>query len=112
MILPLSFRPEAPLPEQTSTDDARVAVVTGGAGAIGGAIVRALQASGHRTVVIDRDGTISADLGSESSTREAAATVLEQFGRVDVDVVAFLASGGGAVMTGQVLCADAGLILR
>ena len=41
-----------------------MAVVTGGAGAIGGAIVRALQASGHRTVVIDRDGTISADLGS------------------------------------------------
>jgi NAD(P)-dependent dehydrogenase (short-subunit alcohol dehydrogenase family) len=74
------------MPQQTSTDDARVAVVTGGAGAIGGAIVRALQASGHRTVVIDRDGTISADLGSESSTRQAAATVLEQFGRVDVFV--------------------------
>ena len=28
------------------------------------------------------------------------------------EVVAFLASDGGAVMTGQVLCADAGLILR
>jgi NAD(P)-dependent dehydrogenase (short-subunit alcohol dehydrogenase family) len=37
-------------------------------------------------VVIDRDATISADLGSESSTRQAAATVLEQFGRVDVFV--------------------------
>jgi NAD(P)-dependent dehydrogenase (short-subunit alcohol dehydrogenase family) len=30
----------------------RVAVVTGGAGAIGGAIVAALQAGGHRVVVI------------------------------------------------------------
>lgn len=28
------------------------------------------------------------------------------------EVVAFLASDGGAVMTGQVLCADAGVILR
>jgi hypothetical protein len=33
-------------------------------------------------VVIDRDGTISAELGSESSTRQAAATILEQYGRV------------------------------
>ena len=74
------------MPEPMSTDGARVAVVTGGAGAIGGAIVRALQASGHRTVVIDRDSVISADLGSEASTRQAAATVLEQYGRVDVFV--------------------------
>jgi NAD(P)-dependent dehydrogenase (short-subunit alcohol dehydrogenase family) len=74
------------VPEPMSTDGARVAVVTGGAGAIGGTIVRALQASGHRTVVIDRDSAISADLGSEASTRQAAATVLEQYGRVDVFV--------------------------
>ena len=74
------------MPEPMSTDGARVAVVTGGAGAIGGTIVRALQASGHRTVVIDRDSAISADLGSEASTRQAAATVLEQYGRVDVFV--------------------------
>jgi NAD(P)-dependent dehydrogenase (short-subunit alcohol dehydrogenase family) len=74
------------VPEPMSTDGARVAVVTGGAGAIGGTIVRVLQASGHRTVVIDRDSAISADLGSEASTRQAAATVLEQYGRVDVFV--------------------------
>jgi len=67
-------------------DDARVAVVTGGAGAIGRAIARVLQASGHRAVIIDRDSAISADLGSQSSTRQAAATVLEQYGRVDVFV--------------------------
>jgi NAD(P)-dependent dehydrogenase (short-subunit alcohol dehydrogenase family) len=70
----------------TSTGGVRVAVVTGGAGAIGSAIVRALQASGHETVVIDREGTIAADLGSESSTRQAAAAVLERYGRVDVFV--------------------------
>ena len=68
------------MPEPMPTDGARVAVVTGGAGAIGGTIVRALQASGHRTAVIDRDSAISADLGSEASTRQAAATVLEQYG--------------------------------
>src|SRR5580700_10627470 len=42
-----SFTPETPLREPSSTDGARVAVVAGGAGAIGGAIVRALQASGR-----------------------------------------------------------------
>ena len=41
-------------------DPQRIAVVTGGAGAIGGAIVAALQAGGHRVVVIDRDAA-SAD---------------------------------------------------
>ncbi|OZC73593.1 short-chain dehydrogenase [Rhodococcus sp. 06-462-5] len=70
--------------------DRRVAVVTGGAGAIGGAIVAALQNSGHRTVVFDRggdeDGGIAVDLSSESSARDAASRVLEREGRVDVFV--------------------------
>jgi 3-oxoacyl-[acyl-carrier protein] reductase len=60
--------------------------VTGGAGAIGTAITRALQDTGHRTVVLDRDGDISCDLGSEASTRAAAAAVLERYGRCDVFV--------------------------
>ena len=65
-------------------DPQRIAVVTGGAGAIGGAIVAALQAGGHRVVVIDRDAEVSADLGDEASTRRAAAEVLERFDRCDV----------------------------
>ncbi|MTD53193.1 SDR family oxidoreductase [Amycolatopsis sp. RM579] len=62
----------------------RVAVVTGGAGAIGSAIVTALQESGHRTVVLDRAGDIPCDLTSEHSAREAAAAVLARHGRCDV----------------------------
>jgi 3-oxoacyl-[acyl-carrier protein] reductase len=63
----------------------RIAVVTGGAGAIGTAITKALQEAGHRTVVLDRDADIACDLGSEASTR-AAAAVLERYGRCDVFV--------------------------
>src|SRR6266852_3133409 len=58
----------------------RIAVVTGGAGAIGTAITRALHGTGHRTVVLDRDADIACDLGSEASTRAAAAAVLERYG--------------------------------
>lgn len=64
----------------------RIAVVTGGAGAIGTAITRALQATGHRPVVLDRDGDVVCDLSSETSTRAAAAAVLERYGRCDVFV--------------------------
>jgi NAD(P)-dependent dehydrogenase (short-subunit alcohol dehydrogenase family) len=66
----------------------RIAVVTGGAGAIGTAITRALQDTGHRTVVLDRDADadVDVDLSSEASTRAAAAAVLERYGRCDVFV--------------------------
>jgi NAD(P)-dependent dehydrogenase (short-subunit alcohol dehydrogenase family) len=74
------------MPKQDATDQQRVAVVTGGAGGIGGAICRSLEEAGHRTVVIDRTGSIPCDLGSESSTRDAAAAVLEEYGRCDVFV--------------------------
>lgn len=68
----------------TGKTTARVAVVTGGSGAIGSAIVTALAASGHRTVTLDRSGDVPVDLSSEESTRAAAATVLEREGRCDV----------------------------
>jgi NAD(P)-dependent dehydrogenase (short-subunit alcohol dehydrogenase family) len=66
------------------SQDRHVAVVTGGSGGIGGAIVARLGASGHRTVVIDRTGGIDCDLSSEESTREAASVVLSEYGRCDV----------------------------
>jgi NAD(P)-dependent dehydrogenase (short-subunit alcohol dehydrogenase family) len=58
----------------------RVAVVTGGAGAIGGAIVEALASAGHRTVVLDRTGAVPCDLADADSVRRAAA----ELGRCDV----------------------------
>jgi 3-oxoacyl-[acyl-carrier protein] reductase len=60
--------------------------VTGGAGAIGSAIVDALKADGLRVVVIDRTGDITADLSLESSVRSAAAAVIELHGGCDVFV--------------------------
>jgi len=68
------------------SDPRRVAVVTGGAGAIGRAITDALRGNGHRTVVLDRVGEVVCDLSSEASTRAAGAAVLERFGRCDVFV--------------------------
>jgi 3-oxoacyl-[acyl-carrier protein] reductase len=55
----------------------RTAVVTGGAGAIGGAIVAALAAAGHRTVVLDR---ADCDLADAADVRRAAGEI----GRCDV----------------------------
>src|ERR1017187_6515777 len=63
--------------------DTRVAVVTGGGGGIGGAIVSRLRSSGHRAAVIDRTGGIECDLSSEQSTRNAAAQVISKYGRCD-----------------------------
>src|SRR3974390_2019846 len=62
----------------------RVAVVTGGAGAIGSAIVSALQAGGHATTVFDRAGDPPVDLTDAVEVRAAAADLLELTGRCDV----------------------------
>lgn len=61
-----------------------VAVVTGGAGAIGGAIARRLQHDGHTVVVIDRSGDIQCDLADSDEVRAAAQRVLDLHGRCDV----------------------------
>lgn len=50
----------------------RVAVVTGGAGTIGGAIVAELARTGHRTVILDRD---QCDLAEPEQVRRAAADI-------------------------------------
>lgn len=62
----------------------RIAVVTGGAGAIGGSIVAALASSGHRAVVMDQAGHPPVDLADEQQVRAAAAAVLDQHGQCDV----------------------------
>ena len=64
-------------------DDRRVAVVTGGSGAIGGAIAARLAAD-HTVVVLDRGGDIAVDLGDPVEVRRAAQSVLDRYGRCDV----------------------------
>ena len=58
----------------------RTAVVTGGAGGIGGAIVRALGATGHEVAILDREGEFAVDLGDEQEVRR----VVERLGPRDV----------------------------
>ena len=53
----------------------RVAVVPGGAGAIGGAIAAALAASGHAVVVLDQAGNPPVDLSHADQVRAAAAEI-------------------------------------
>jgi NAD(P)-dependent dehydrogenase (short-subunit alcohol dehydrogenase family) len=64
-------------------NNARVAVVTGGSGAIGGAIAARL-ASDHTVVALDRWGDIVVDLGDPAEVRRAADAVLDRYGRCDV----------------------------
>lgn len=62
----------------------RIAVVTGGAGAIGAAIAGALAESGHEVAVIDRDGEFACDLALERDVERVAGAVLARLGRCDV----------------------------
>jgi short chain dehydrogenase len=50
----------------------RAAVVTGGAGGIGGAIVRALRDTGHEVAILDRAGEFGVDLADERAVRQIA----------------------------------------
>jgi NAD(P)-dependent dehydrogenase (short-subunit alcohol dehydrogenase family) len=61
----------------------RVAVVTGGAGAIGGAIAARLAVN-HTVVVLDRTGDVPVDLGDPADVRRSAQLVLDRYGRCDV----------------------------
>jgi len=60
-----------------------VAVVTGGAGAIGGAIAARL-APDQTVVSLDRTGDLVVDLGEPDDVRRAAELVLDRHGRCDV----------------------------
>jgi len=66
-----------------TNQDHRVAVVTGGAGGIGSAIVARL-APEHTVVVLDRTGDVVVDLADTDDVRRAAELVLERYGRCDV----------------------------
>ena len=68
-----------------TNQDQRVAVVTGGAGGIGSAIVARL-APDHTVVVLNRTGDVVVDLGEPDDVRRAARLVLERYGRCDVFV--------------------------
>jgi len=61
-----------------------VAVVTGGAGAIGASIAAALSAAGHQVIILDRTGDLPVDLADEQQVRAASRRVLDQAGRCDV----------------------------
>ena len=68
-----------------SSQDQRVAVVTGGSGGIGSAIVARL-APDHAVVVLDRKGDVVVDLSDTDDVRRAAELVLDRYGRCDVFV--------------------------
>ena len=62
----------------------RVAVVTGGAGTIGGSITATLAAAGHKVAIVDREGEFACDLAQESEVRRVAGAILQRHGRCDV----------------------------
>lgn len=86
----------------TDTMNQKVAVVSGGAGGIGAAVVRRLAQAGYCPVILDKDGaegqqvlaglapreikgdSISVDLTRKAEVRNAFARIISQFGRVDV----------------------------
>src|SRR4051812_28805322 len=76
--------------------DSRVVLVTGAAGGIGAAITKALVGAGHSVAAVDRDAErlnrlapsehlhpMVADLSAEAGCREAVASAVARFGRLD-----------------------------
>jgi 3-oxoacyl-[acyl-carrier protein] reductase len=61
-----------------------VAVVTGGAGAIGASIVAALRDTGHTVEIVDRAGDPPVDLAERGAVQAAAADLIHRHGRCDV----------------------------
>jgi 3-oxoacyl-[acyl-carrier protein] reductase len=62
----------------------RVAVVTGGAGSIGGAISQALRDAEHTVEILDRGSDSPVDLAQRGEVQRAAAELLERHGQIDV----------------------------
>lgn len=79
-----------------TVEDGPVALVTGGGGAIGGAVVRAFAAAGHRVLAVDREPSRDvhvADLVDDAQAAGAVAAALDRFGRLDIVICAHGGSG-------------------
>ncbi len=63
---------------------ARVAAVTGGGGAIGGAIAAGLRAAGHEVAILDLTGDPAVDLAERDEVQAGATALLARHGRCDV----------------------------
>jgi len=110
MVDPLEFVPGATAPT------GRVALVTGGGGGLGAAVVRALAARGH-AVAIHAHGSlgaardlaaelvavgvpslaVTADLRDDGPVRAMVHRVADHFGRIDALVTCAAIAGGGAL---------------
>ncbi|MFH1568126.1 MAG: SDR family NAD(P)-dependent oxidoreductase, partial [Gemmatimonadota bacterium] len=109
----------------------KVAVVTGGAGAIGRAIVDDLVANGARVVVLDLDGSgaevaaaqvraaggdaegLAGDVADRARMEQVAAHLADRYGRLDILVNnAGINTGGGRVPIHQYRDEDWDRILR
>jgi NAD(P)-dependent dehydrogenase (short-subunit alcohol dehydrogenase family) len=62
----------------------RTAVVTGGAQGIGAASVERLRSSGARVQIWDLDGTPAVDVSSAADVDRAAASAMQELGKIDV----------------------------
>ena len=85
--------------------DRRIAVVTGGAGMIGTAAVAPGLTDTPASRVVNTDEQFDAAVDRQALKRRLTPDDTAA-------AVAYLASDMAAAMTGQVLCADGGLIMR
>jgi rhamnose utilization protein RhaD (predicted bifunctional aldolase and dehydrogenase)/NAD(P)-dependent dehydrogenase (short-subunit alcohol dehydrogenase family) len=98
----------------------QIAAVTGGGGAIGAAIAKALAAAGAQLAVLDRDGAAAAraaaavkglalvcDVTDAAAVRAAFARISETYGGLDI-----LVSNAGAAFTGAIGEVDEALLRR
>ena len=87
------------MPDSTSPDAPRVAIITGAASGIGYAIATALQRAGHCVVIADRNASaaqavaaeleglaVTVDLAQSDACRDLVAQTVAHYGRVDIQI--------------------------